>query len=490
VAIPEQGRLKLEIMDAQGTLQPSPWPQDWARTRQYLEARASGHPDAGGSPDSFVTEIPDFGPGDQRGARERDWLLVEFDPAYLRNRVFPDLAAKYLAPANRAEYEIAVVDRGTETIYESSPGISSLLIEHSDAQVSVLDSGLGFLSRGGPGPGRGPGPPPGGNEKGPKRSKRDPPSNEPGRWRLLARHRAGSLEALVEQTRLRNLAISAGLLLLILATAGALFHYSRQAQRLAEARMNFVAGVSHELRTPLTVIRTAAFNLRGKLAHSPDHVERYGNLIQGEAERLSALVEQVLQFAKASSSSVLGEVGPRSAEDLIRMALETSGIQTIPGMVIDRQIQPNLPLVLADEVAASHAIANLLDNAAKHAAAVEPWIGIRAKSATDSGKAYVEISVVDRGPGIPPEEQSSIFEPFQRGRRAITGQVRGTGLGLNLVKKIAEAHGGSIRLSSVPLQETEFVLRLPAASAAPINAPAAPVIKEGYTHHELPHPAD
>jgi signal transduction histidine kinase len=98
----------------------------------------------------------------------------------------------------------------------------------------------------------------------------------------------------------------------------------------------------------------------------------------------------------------------------------------------------------------------------------------------------VEISVVDHGRGIPADEQDTIFEPFYRGRRAVADQVRGTGLGLNLVRKIAEAHGGSVRVRSVPLEETEFILSLPAAPEVP--APAAR--KEGYPPHEFPHPAD
>jgi signal transduction histidine kinase len=75
----------------------------------------------------------------------------------------------------------------------------------------------------------------------------------------------------------------------------------------------------------------------------------------------------------------------------------------------------------------------------------------------------VEIRVADRGPGIPEEEQRRIFDPFFRGSRAIQNQVHGTGLGLSLVKKIVEAHGGSIHVKSAPMRGTEFILRIPAA---------------------------
>ena len=138
----------------------------------------------------------------------------------------------------------------------------------------------------------------------------EPPHSRPPRWRLYVRHRSGSLEAIAARARNRNIMISGGLLLLIVVVIGWLFRLSRQSARLAESHMNFVAGVSHELRTPLTVIRTAAFNLRGRMAARPDQVERYGKLIQEETEKLGALVEQVLQFASGEAGRIIREKEP------------------------------------------------------------------------------------------------------------------------------------------------------------------------------------
>jgi signal transduction histidine kinase len=286
----------------------------------------------------------------------------------------------------------------------------------------------------------------------------------------------------VEQTRRRNLGISGGLLLLLLGTVAALVRYSRQSQQLAETRMNFVAGVSHELRTPLTVIRTASFNLCGTLARNPHQVERYGKLIQSEAERLSSLVEQVLLFANEKSGSILRDVSPYPVAELIEESLRAARVRSRPGLVVDTRIPAGLPAVLADEVALAHALQNLIENAAKHGA-IDLWIGISARSIEERGKTFVEISVMDHGPGIPAEEQAAIFEPFYRGHRAVQDQIRGTGLGLDLVKKIAEAHGGSILVHSKPLERTEFVLRIPAA-------PAADQPEESPVENEFAHPAD
>src|SRR5258706_16336912 len=113
-----------------------------------------------------------------------------------------------------------------------------------------------------------------------------------------------------------------------------------------------------------------------------------------------------------------------------------------------------------------HALQNLMENALKYGTEGSNWIGVFASLAPGkNGAAAVEIRVADRGPGIPEDEQEQIFDPFFRGRRAVEDQVHGTGLGLNLVKQIVEAHGGTIRVKSDPSKGTEFVMLIPAAPA-------------------------
>jgi signal transduction histidine kinase len=285
-----------------------------------------------------------------------------------------------------------------------------------------------------------------------------------GRWRLLVRHRAGSLEVLVGRERWRNLAISAAILLLILATVAMLVRFSRQAQQLANLQINFVAGVSHELRTPLTVIRTAAFNLRGKIATRPEQVEKYGKLIQDESEKLAATVEQVLRFASTKAGHVIRDRAPLAIESLIEDGLRSSRAAVAGGgLVIERHVEPGLPLILADELAMKHVLQNLVDNAVKYGTEGDNWIGIFAAAKADENGPAIEIRVADHGPGIPLDEQEHIFDPFFRGRQAVRDQVHGTGLGLNLLKEIVEAHGGTIRVQSQPMKGTEFIVRIPAA---------------------------
>jgi signal transduction histidine kinase len=278
------------------------------------------------------------------------------------------------------------------------------------------------------------------------------------------RHQTGSVEQIVARLRLRNIALSGSILLLLLATVTWLVRISRQAQRLAELQMNFVAGVSHELRTPLTVIRTAAFNLRGKIATRPDQVERYGKLIQDESEKLAVLVEQILRYGSSRTGRVIREREPVSMESLIDEGLRSSRVGTVsPELVVEKQVAPDLPLVLADEQALKHALRNLIDNAVKYGTEGNNWIGVFACTVEGEHGQAVEFRVADRGPGIPLDEQPHIFDPFFRGRRAVQDQIHGTGLGLNLVKKIVEAHGGTISVKSEPMKGTEFIVRIPAA---------------------------
>ena len=429
-----------------GVFAPADWPPPWSGMQEWIASRLNGGGPGPFPPrDTTLIDLPRFGAPGTRGLREQEWLILELNLDYVRTALLPDLLGRHLGGANKLEYQAEVVSAGQppQVIYRSGGDIERA----PDASVPLLDINYArFMRREG-----GFGPPP-------------MPDSGQGRWRLLVRHRAGSLEAMVSRARWRNLALSAGILLLIMATAAAMVRFSRQAQQLADTQMSFVAGVSHELRTPLAVIRTAAFNLRGKLAGRPDQVERYGKLIQEESEKLSAMVEQVLQFASSKAGRVVRQRAPVAVETLIDDGLSSNGSALARSdLVIDKHFAPGLPLVMADEIALKHAIQNLVDNAIKYGTEGSNWIGISAAAVNDLNGPAIEIKVADRGPGIPLDEQIHIFDPFFRGRRAVQDQVRGTGLGLNLVKKIVEAHGGTIQVHSEPMKGAEFVIRIPAA---------------------------
>ena len=135
---------------------------------------------------------------------------------------------------------------------------------------------------------------------------------------------------------------------------------------------------------------------------------------------------------------------------------------------MDKQIEADLPPAFGDPTALKHALLNLISNAAKYGAE-GGWIGVSAKTSADAKGAMLEIRVADHGPGIPSDELGHIFDPFYRGKRAVEDQIHGTGLGLSLVKRIIEAHGGTITVQSEPGKGTEFVARIPAAPVEQID---------------------
>ncbi len=472
LAIPDGDRLKFQRLDPdRSTFAPADWPAHWSLLRDQLLSRARGERVLASNHDELLVEIPRFARGGppSGGHGEQEWLIVELNSVYIRDTLLPAQIARHLSLDNSDPYRVEVYSSKSTTvpIYRAGLAQGESLRNGAQASVRLLElarPGMmrerGRPPRGLDGPRDGPrdrssprfggGPPP----------ERRPPDSARGTWQMLVSPPGGSLETLVERSRWRNLALALSLLTLILATAFLLIRSARQSQQLAELQMNFVSSVSHELRTPLTVIRTAAFNLRGQIAAKPDQVERYGKLIQEQSEKLGALVEQVLRYASSRAGQVIQEREAVVIDDVIeggirssQLALDSSPYQ------LDKQIDPGLPLVLADERALQHVIQNLLDNAVKYGTETSNWIGLSAKRAGD----FLEICVADRGSGIPVDEQALVFDPFFRGRRALADQINGTGLGLNLVKKIVEAHGGTIRVQAHSPCGSEFIVQVPIA---------------------------
>ena len=461
----------LPFDEAKETFLPAEWPKDWNALHHSLLHRLTdrrGGPNFSTRP--TVLEIPRFGSGADGPGREQEWLILDVDPDYLQATWLPQLISRHIGTGIPLSFR--VVDRfdPAKVLFQSTndPDFKP------EASISFLEYNRFEPGRGG-GPGGGPPRPPGDRAEKGDRSKRGgqffrkggPPQDfNRGRLQLDVRYAEGSLDSIVNRIRLRNLGISAAILALMLLTAVLLVRFSRQQQHLAELQMNFVAGVSHELRTPLTVIRTAAYNLRGRVAANPAQVERYGNLIQDESEKLTALVEQVLRFSSARAGHAVGEKAPVAVEGVIEEALHSRRLGAAGARItIEKDLEIGLPLVMADEMALKHAIQNLLDNAVKYGTENSDWIGVAAHKIAAPNGDIVEVRISDRGTGIPKEEQSEIFNPFFRGRRAQQDQIHGTGLGLNLVKKIIEAHAGSIRVESEPGHGTSFILRIPAAPA-------------------------
>jgi len=285
-------------------------------------------------------------------------------------------------------------------------------------------------------------------------------------WKVAVRHHAGSLDAAVETARLRNLALSFGILVVLCGSVVMLVVSSQRAQRLARRQMEFVAGVSHELRTPLAVICSAAENLTHGVVASERQVKQYGALIEGEGRRLAEMVEQVLEYAGAESGKTRYTVRPVDISELVDSAIRASEPLAVEaGIEFRVALAERLPIVEGDPNALRRALQNLVANAIKYGAS-GGVVEVSAASSREGDSRFVTLAVADRGPGIDAADIPHLFEPFYRGRLALDAQIHGSGLGLNLVKRVAEAHGGSVRVQSTLGAGSTFTLRLPAVASA------------------------
>jgi signal transduction histidine kinase len=292
-----------------------------------------------------------------------------------------------------------------------------------------------------------------------------------GRWRLLVKHPAGSLEAAVGSARRRNVLISSGILGLLAASMVMLVVSTRRSQQLARQQMEFVAAVSHELRTPLAVVRSAADNLADGLVHDEAQVRRYGALVRGESRRLTGMVEQILEYAGIHSGQRTFTPVPVRVGGLIEGVLRASGtLIEAAGISVEVDIPADLPPVHGDEGALARVFQNLLGNAIKYGAEGK-WIGITARRTGRAGEV-VGVSVSDRGIGIAPADHDRIFEPFFRAADVVSARIQGAGLGLSLVRRIVDAHGGRVVVKSAKAAGSEFTVLLPVATELPAGEPA------------------
>ena len=236
-------------------------------------------------------------------------------------------------------------------------------------------------------------------------------------------------------------------------------HDTTELMRLEEVRRDFVANASHELRTPLAAIRGFAETLLESAGLSPEDQKNYLEVIHRHAQRLSSLVEDLLELSTIESRTLRLEIAPvdvaRTAENLIadsRLRLD------------ERKITASLrsdgrPLALADARALDQVLGNLLDNALKY---TEP--GGTIEVAVEARLGRVRVSVADSGIGIPPEDTARIFERFYRVDRARSRALGGTGLGLSIVKHLVQAMGGEISVKSALGKGSTFTFTLPSTA--------------------------
>ena len=295
-------------------------------------------------------------------------------------------------------------------------------------------------------------------------------------WRVTARPDPG--RGLDRGVRLRR-AVYLGTLGLMLASVALAGYFAirtvRKEFEVARLKSEFISAVSHEFRSPLSAISHLAELLDTGRVSGEARTREYYGLIRGEAGRLRRLVDNLLDFARIEEGrqeyrveAVDVAVWLQSTVDEFRSSPASSG------RAIHVTMAPALPQVRADADALTRALMNLLDNAVKYSpAGASVWIEAQGSAATGDGAGFpseaagpgtaagatVEIRVRDEGPGIAAEDLPHVFERFYRGRG--TESVGGTGLGLALVQRIVEAHGGSVSVDSQAGAGSTFTMALP-----------------------------
>jgi signal transduction histidine kinase len=225
----------------------------------------------------------------------------------------------------------------------------------------------------------------------------------------------------------------------------------------AEMRSNFVASVSHELKTPLTSIRAHAETMLMGRAGGTETTAEYLKTIVSESERLTRLVDSVLEFSRIEQGRKTYHMQPASLADIARSAAKTMEYPLSQlGFTLGVSSDGSQPVLSADPEALAQAILNLLSNAMKYSGQARR---IEMRLGTRGGEAFVDVT--DHGVGIRREDQSRIFERFHRVQSDETAGIAGAGLGLALARHVVEAHRGRILVASEPGRGSTFSVRLP-----------------------------
>lgn len=226
---------------------------------------------------------------------------------------------------------------------------------------------------------------------------------------------------------------------------------------LARLKSDFVSNVSHELRTPLALIRLYAETLELGRITTQEKKDEYYSIIRKESERLTALINNILDFSRIEAGRKEYDFRETDIAELVRNTLDSYRFQIEQqGFALEEQIDSGIPTVKVDREAIARALVNLVNNALKYSHN-EKFLGVRLYR----DKSLLKLEVSDRGIGIERHEQARIFEKFYRTGDPLVHNTKGSGLGLSLVRHITRAHGGEVEVESTPGRGSKFTLSLP-----------------------------
>lgn len=266
-----------------------------------------------------------------------------------------------------------------------------------------------------------------------------------------------TIEDSVKKRAKTNLWLLLGLDVVILLVVLLVFRNLRRALQLAQYKSDFVSNVSHELRTPLALIRMFAETLELKRIPSEEKQHEYYRIIRQESERLSGIVNKILNFSELDSGKRAFTFAEGDLCELVQEVMYTYEYHLKQkGFEWQLDCPQDSPLLCLDQDAISEAMVNLIDNAVKYSKENK-----KIKIHFQRNKKEFGVSVTDRGIGISPEHQKAIFDKFFRVTKGSVYSVQGTGLGLSLVQDIMKAHHGRVSLDSEAGKGSTFTLWFP-----------------------------
>jgi signal transduction histidine kinase len=285
---------------------------------------------------------------------------------------------------------------------------------------------------------------------------------------LAIKLRGTTLEA-IGQHFVRTSFLTLGALSLIMA-GGIVLTYRNVSKEMALARLksDFVSNVSHELRTPLSLIRLYAETLEMGRLTSQEKYQEYYRTIRKESERLSALINNILDFSRIEAGRKEYDFRETDLRELVRNTLDSYRYQIEQhGFTYEEKID-EVPPLSVDREAMARSLVNLVNNALKYSQD-RKYIGVKLYRENGS----VKLEVIDHGIGIPPQEQHKIFEKFYRVGDPLVHNTKGSGLGLSLVRHIVQAHGGEVLVDSAPGEGSKFTIALPVQQAENVRHAAS-----------------
>jgi signal transduction histidine kinase len=278
------------------------------------------------------------------------------------------------------------------------------------------------------------------------------------RFSLSVRLKNLTVEQLARRNFLINLSLWAVMTLFLITAVALMLRTASREMKLTQMKADFVSNVSHELRTPLASIRVLAELLNLGRVNQPDRVREYGAYIESEGRRLTQVINNILDFSRIESGRKLFQFESCDLKVVVDETLEAFTVHLKQnGFTLSYEApQTALPKVVLDPDAIALALTNLLDNAIKYSGDVKE---INVSVAQSDG--FVTVAITDRGVGIATDEQEKIFEKFYRVSTGLVHDVKGSGLGLSLVKHIVGAHRGKITVRSKPGEGSTFTIQLP-----------------------------